>query len=95
VRVGAIKPHAGVEVEFVAAEPPSLVPQPIQQQPSVPATACSLERREVIGVQEVAPGQIVSDAVPGDGGGIAGISLERPYQPVLLGPQRLVDRPDE
>ena len=93
VRVLALRPDPGVEVELAAAEPLRLGRAPLEQRPPVAAPAAVRVRREVVDVQAVAPGEVVDH--PEAGHGDAAPVLEDAHEPVALGPLDLVDAPDE
>src|SRR3989440_5193228 len=95
MRVEALRCRAGVEVQLVAAEPAAFLNQPVEQRAGVALTAGVGERREVVDVEVVAPGEAVAGAKAGGGDGLLAIVDERRGDPEPLGALALIDAGDE
>src|SRR5215472_17069030 len=87
--------HAGVEAEFAAAQPPRLLDHPVHQRRRVALPAMPRQRRQIVAVQGVTPGEIVVDAKPGRGHRLLASLDEESDQPVAGGALNFVHEPDE
>lgn len=95
MRVHAVGTRAGIEVEFGAAEPSSLIHHPVQQLAGVALAPMLWPRAEIVAVENVTPIDEMQDAKTGHGGRLLFAIVERSHQPVTLGPLDLVDTFDE
>jgi hypothetical protein len=95
VRVEPIEPDAGVEVELLALESPSLVGEPLEERAAVSAAPRRRQRRQVVDVEEPAPGEHVPDPEAGDRDRVLRPLLEHADEPVTLPALHLVDAVDE
>jgi uncharacterized protein (DUF2236 family) len=91
VRLLSIRADTGVEVELVAAQPPGLLQQPVQQCPGVALAPEAGPGREVVDVDGVAPGEEVGRPEAGGGHRLGIVLDEGGDQPVALGALEVVD----
>ncbi len=70
VRIGAVWPNAGVEVKLATALALRRVLHPRQDRVGVAAAAQRGARDEVVDIEEPPPGEVFTDAKPGDRGGV-------------------------
>ena len=78
-------------MELLAAEPPGLLGEPLEEQSSVAAPASFGQGREIVHVEITAPGEHVADPEAGDGDRMRHLVLEDPHESVALGALHLVD----
>jgi hypothetical protein len=91
VGVGALRCDGRVEVELVAAEPPGLVHEPVEDQAGVSASARALDRRQVVEVEVVLPRQAVPSAEPADRPRLLDALVEHAHEAIALRSEHLVD----
>jgi hypothetical protein len=77
VRVRPVEADARVKVQLVAAESLRLVAQPGEQCRGMAAPPRHGQRREVVDVERVPPGETVEDAESGDRDGLTSARLVR------------------
>jgi hypothetical protein len=95
VSIGAVETDAGIEVKLIAAEAPRLLRQPVEQRPPVATAPCLRQRREVVDVEVVSPGEAVGGTEPRHRNRFSLAFLEGTEEAVTLRPLHLVDRVHE
>ena len=93
--VGPVRTDAGVEMKLLAPELASLLDQPLEQAPSMSAATGLRKGREVVDVEEAAPGDAVPEAEARDRCCVRPIGSEGAHEPVALGALNGVDDADE
>ena len=95
VGIGAVEADAGIEVKLIAAEVARLLRQPVEQCPPVTTVPCLRQRREVVDVEVVTPGEAMGGAEPRHRDRLSLALLEGAEEAVTLRPLHLVDRVHE
>lgn len=95
VGVGSLVADTGVEVELVAAESLGLLGEPGEQVAAMSASPRLGSRREVVDIEVVAPGEVVTDAKARDRGSARLPVVEGRDEPVPLASLNLVHPADE
>lgn len=95
VSVGPVKADTGVEMQLLAAKSPALLDEPLEQAPAMAAAPGLGQCREVVDVEVVTPGKVLTDPEPRHSGGAWLALVEGANEPVALRPLHLIDAADE
>jgi len=91
MRVGAVGSDTRVEVKLITLESARFVDEPLEEAPSVAAAAGFRKCRQIVDVEEAAPGEHVPDTEPGYRSRMWPFGLEGAHEPVSLGALNRVD----
>jgi hypothetical protein len=82
-------------MELLAAKSPALLDEPLEQAPAMAAAPGPGQCREVVDVEVVTPGQVLTDPEPRHSGGAWLTLVEGANEPVALRPLHFIDAADE